>query len=796
MPILSKFNILKYLNVFTKGFLISFLFSIYFLGFLNPVHSQKKRHKLSDSLLINKNTDTAVSGLINKIESYTFTIDHTNFLIKNQIDVTPIAIDLLSIDKRLEGFKARLESKGNLMNLRSINSATILVKEVAEKLSEYQINLSGYRKELLQSNKEVQKIIQDPILNQSITDSVLKEQMEDILHEGKSLDSVQLHTISRVNLILNHVSISLLQADDIVSDMGYLFISKKSAMWGMEEKPLFNATPVMYHQTFLDISWQTLQRSTKIISIYLTGKWNVMVICLLIFIFITAWCLSNLYRIKKSETASKSLDPVHLLNSNAILGCLMAFFTYMPFFFANPPMSFLHLVELFRLCCLSFLIFPFFTAAAKRFWALLSILWIYYAVDDLLLESAFAERWLLFSAGLIFIIIILKLLFNSKVIFKKLTPSSATKAVLIFSLAQVILSVILNIAGRVTLAKIMGISAIQCLMLGFSLQIFCVMVLESIYLQSEAVSKSRFSDFINFKELQIKLKTVLWILASIIWIVSLLRNYTMYDVLLKESNTFFNEQRSVGNMIFTFKSVAVFFCILWLSSVISMAINFFFGNVTQQETGYKKRIGSMMLLIRLSIWTLGFLIAVAAAGIPLDRLSFMLGALGIGIGFGLQNIVNNLVSGIIIAFERPIQVGDIIEVGNMKGTVEEIGVRSSKMKNSEGADIIVPNGDLLSQHLINWTMQDNKKRFEFLMVVPYLKDFNKMKSIIQSRLVDNKMILQTPNPSVIIQSFTDKGIELKIMCWVPDLTKAGLVRSEVMADIYNSLVDVDIVNPN
>ena len=718
--------------MFAKGFLISFLFSIFFLGFLNLVHAQKKRHKLSDSLLINKNTDTAVSGLINKIESYTFTIDHTNFLIKNQIDVTPIAIDLLSIDKRLEGFKARLESKGNLMNLRSINSATILVKEVAEKLSEYQNNLSGYRKELLQSNKEVQKIIQDPILNQSITDSVLKEQMEDILHEGKSLDSVQLHTISRVNLILNHVSISLLQADDIVSDMGYLFISKKSAMWGMEEKPLFNATPVMYHQSFIDISWQTLQRSTKIISIYLTGKWNVMAICLMILIFITAWCLSNLYRIKKSETASKSLDPVHVLNSNAILGCLMAFFTYMPFFFANPPMSFLHLVELFRLCCLSFLIFPFFNAATKRFWALLSILWIYYAVDDLLLESAFAERWLLFSAGLIFIIIILKLLFNSKVIFKKLTPSSATKAVLIFSLAQVILSVILNIAGRVTLAKIMGISAIQCLMLGFSLQIFCVMVLEAIYLQSEAVSKSRFSDFINFKELQIKLKTVLWILASIIWIVSLLRNYTMDDV---------------------------------------------------------------MLLIRLSIWTLGFLIAVAAAGIPLDRLSFMLGALGIGIGFGLQNIVNNLVSGIIIAFERPIQVGDIIEVGNMKGTVEEIGVRSSKMKNSEGADIIVPNGDLLSQHLINWTMQDNKKRFEFLMVVPYLKDFNKMKSIIQSRLVDNKMILQTPNPSVIIQSFTDKGIELKIMCWVPDLTKAGLVRSEVMADIYNSLLDVDIVNP-
>lgn len=778
--------------MYTKGIFISFLCLIFFLGFLQPVHAQKKHHKLSDSLLIKTNTDTAVSGLINKIESYTFTIDHTNFLIKNQIDVTPIAIELLSIDKRLEGFKSRLELKGNQMNLRSINSATILVKEIANKLLEYQINLSNYRNELLHSNKEVKKIIQDPVLTQSITDSVLKEQIDDILSEGKSLDSVQVRTLSRVNLILNHVSISLLQADDIVSDMGYLFITKKSAMWGMEEKPLLMADPSAYHQSLLDICWQTLQRSAKIISIYLTGKWHVLVISLLIFIFITAWYLSNLYSIKKTETATEILAPVHLLKRNGLLGCLLALFIYTPFFFANPPMSFLHFIELFRLICLTFLIYPFLTGASKKYWILFLLLWIYYALDDLLLESAFAERWTLLIAGLVLMIICLKLIFNRKENFKELTESSATKAVLIFSLAQVILSIILNIVGRVTLAKILGVSAIQCLMLGIALQIFCTMVLEAIYLQSEAVSKTRFSDFINFKELQIKLKTILWIVASIIWLVSLLRNYTMYDALVKESNTFFNEQRSIGNMIFTYKSVAVFVCIIWLSSVISMIINFFFGNINQQESGYRKRVGSMMLLIRLIIWTLGFLIAVAAAGIPLDRLSFMLGALGIGIGFGLQNIVNNLVSGIIIAFERPIQVGDIIEVGNMKGTVKEIGVRSSKMKNSEGADIIVPNGDLLSQRLINWTMEDNRKRFEFLIVLPYLKDFNKAKSIIQSRLIENKTILQSPNPAVIIQSFTEIGIELKVMCWVPDLTKAGSIRSEVMADIYNSLLAVGI----
>ncbi len=773
-----------------KKFLLFSLF-VCLLGFLQPGYSQKthhKLHKLSDSVLIITNTDTAVSVLINKIESYTYTIDHTNFLIKNQVDVTPIAIELMAIDKRLEGFKSTFEKKGAQMNLRSVNSSAILVKEIANKLAGYQANLSAYSKELSQSNKEVKKIINDPVLMEDVADSVLKDQIEDILGEGKSLDSAQVQTLSRVNLILNHVSISLLQADDIVSDLGYLSIAKKSSMWGIEEKPLLQVTSSDYHQTLWDIGWQTLQRSAKIISIYISGKWNILAISLLVFIFITTWCLSNMYRIRRSETASDILAPVHLLKRSVLLGCLMGFFTYTPFFFANPPMSFLHFIELFRIIFLSFLIFPFLTVSSKKIWCLLLGVWVYYAFDDLLLDSAFAERWTLLIAGIAFLIICLRLIISSKENFIEIPESSAAKSLVIFSLAQVILSIVMNITGRLTLAKILGVSAIQCLMLGVSLQMFCTMILEAIYMQSEIFSKTRFSDLINFKELQIKLKTILWIIASVVWLISLLRNYTMYDGLIKEATVFFNQQRSIGNMAFTFKSVAVFICIIWVSSVISTVIHFFFGNVSEQESGYRKRIGSMMLLIRLIIWTLGFLVAVAAAGIPLDRLSFMLGALGIGIGFGLQNIVNNLVSGIIIAFERPIQVGDIIEVGNKKGTVKEIGVRSSKMKNSEGADIIVPNGDLLSQHLINWTMQDNMRRIEFLIALPYLTDVNKVKSIIQSRLLVNEGILQSPDPAVIIQSFTDKAIEIKVMCWVPDLTKAGSVRSNVMLDIYNSLM--------
>ncbi len=508
---------------------------------------------------------------------------------------------------------------------------------------------------------------------------------------------------------------------------------------------------------------------------------------MLIFIFITVWCLSNKFRIKKLETASTVLAPVNLLKRSVLLGCVVAFFTYLPFLFANPPMSFLHLIELLRYITVSFLFFPFLTKQSKNIWLFLLIIWIYYALDDMLLESAFAERWTLLIAGILLIVICIKLIIDRKENFVQLHESPATKAILVFTLAQILLSIIFNVTGRFALAKIVGVSGIQCLMLAIALKIFSTMVLEAIYLQSEAFSKTRFSDFINFTELQIRLKRILWIIASVVWIISLIRNLTMYDTMLKSANTFFNERRIIGDMIFTFKSVAVFIFIIWVSSTISTIINFFFGNESIKETGTRKRVGSMMLLIRLTIWTLGFLIAVAATGIPLDKLSFMLGALGVGIGFGLQNIVNNLVSGIIIAFERPIQIGDLIEVGNKSGTVKEIGVRSSKIKSGDGADIIIPNGDLLSQHLINWTMQDTKRRVEFIVSIPYAADIEMVKKLVQSRLVQNEIILQSPAPTVIVQTFAGQAIEIKIMCWVPDLSKAASVRSNVMLDIYNSL---------
>lgn len=245
-----------------------------------------------------------------------------------------------------------------------------------------------------------------------VSESVLLEQLEDIRTEGPALDSLQQKTLSKVNLLRNKVSINLLQSTDIISDMRYLTITRKMGMWKQEEPPLFNAREKDYQNQFYEVIGTALQRSWLIISIYMDEHWNVLTIGLLVLIFIFSWTLLNIRKIKKQENVNSVLLPMHFLPRSVLVGCLLAFFTYMPFFFGNPPMSFIHACELFRLLTLTFLIYPFLTQQSKILWIMLCILWIYYAIDDILLESALGERWGLFLAGIFFTAICIKILTN------------------------------------------------------------------------------------------------------------------------------------------------------------------------------------------------------------------------------------------------------------------------------------------------------------------------------------------------------------------------------------------------
>ena len=200
------------------------------------------------------------------------------------------------------------------------------------------------------------------------------------------------------------------------------------------------------------------------------------------------------------------------------------------------------------------------------------------------------------------------------------------------------------------------------------------------------------------------------------------------------------------------------------------------------KTG-KGGLGSWMLLIRIAIISVGVLLAFASAGIPMDKFAIILGALSVGIGFGLQTLVNNLVSGLIIAFEKPVNVGDIVDISGRNGRMKSIGIRSSVISTWDGADVIIPNGDLLNQHLVNWTLGSNRRRIELTLGVAYGTDLDKVCTLLMELMQSEPRILRNPAPFVLVNQFGNSSIDLSLKFWVPHFSMGLEVKSDLVLAI-------------
>jgi small-conductance mechanosensitive channel len=366
-------------------------------------------------------------------------------------------------------------------------------------------------------------------------------------------------------------------------------------------------------------------------------------------------------------------------------------------------------------------------------------------------------------------------------------PPYTLRAIQIF-IGLHIFSVLLNIAGRFSLAKLLAVTATLNLCLAMGFYLLFQILMESLFLQLEGNKKmeNSLTSFLDFKELQKKSKGFLIKITGILWLVALAKNLTIDDYIYDQVNDFLNSPHQVSSTAFTFRSILVFVIVIWISGLIARVISYFYDFAGQQTklTPQAKKTRSSILLIRLTIFVVGFFVAITAAGIPMDRVTIIIGALGVGIGFGLQNIVNNLVSGVILAFEKPVQVGDIIEVSGKSGTIKEIGIRSSKIECGDGSELIVPNGDLISQHVVNWTLSNNNRRVELIIRVAYGTDVVKAEQILKTIIEGNDDIMKTPAPSVFLYNFSDTAIEFRAWFWAAEISKWLSLKSSVMRAIY------------
>lgn len=251
----------------------------------------------------------------------------------------------------------------------------------------------------------------------------------------------------------------------------------------------------------------------------------------------------------------------------------------------------------------------------------------------------------------------------------------------------------------------------------------------------------------------------------------------------------------IGTVTFTIGSILTFILILTVSFLITSFISFILNGESLKFLKLPKGIPSAIsLVIRYFIIAFGFVLALSSLGIDLSKFNLMAGALGLGIGFGLQTVISNFVSGLILIFERPILPGDTVEVNNLLGKVKRIGVRSSTISTFDGAEVVVPNNNLVADDLINWTLSDNIKRIEVSIGTKYGSDPNEILKLLSDVVEKNKSVLKDPSPLILFDEFGDSSLNFKLRFWVP--YEIGLqVKSDVSIEVYNKFKEFGIEIP-
>lgn len=211
------------------------------------------------------------------------------------------------------------------------------------------------------------------------------------------------------------------------------------------------------------------------------------------------------------------------------------------------------------------------------------------------------------------------------------------------------------------------------------------------------------------------------------------------------------------------------------------------------DLGVRIAVGT---IFRYIILVIGLVIVLQTVGIDLSTLTVLFGALGIGIGFGLQNVTNNFVSGIIILLERPIKVGDRIEIGDVNGDVVRVSMRATTIVTNDNISIIVPNSDFISSKVINWSHTDRNIRFNYPVGVSYKEDPDKVKKILLEVAASNDGVLKEPKPDVLFSDFGESYLEFKLRIWTREyINRPGVLKSKLYFEIFKKFRENGIEIP-
>lgn len=357
-------------------------------------------------------------------------------------------------------------------------------------------------------------------------------------------------------------------------------------------------------------------------------------------------------------------------------------------------------------------------------------------------------------------------------------------------------SILTNVIGMVNLSSVVLHGVFTSVALGMVV-LLSVRIVTSILVVFFKLRKSQ-----NAKALTAmvdatnqRFQPVLIFIGLVLWIIFTLIGFDVYENVLEWFNDSLHTGWTIGDMRFSLGGVLAFVGFFVGALLMAKLAAGIFHDEWMIQALPRGVAPAMSLLLRIIIISIGFYLAMRSAGVDVSKLEFMFGALGVGIGFGLQNVVLNFIAGLILAFERPINLGDTIEIDQEKGVVTNIGVRSSNIRTYSGSEAIIPNGDLISKKVVNWTLANRDRRSRILMKTSSSADPEMVIDLLTKIAKDHELTYSDPAPKTYFYGYgIDGNLDFALMYWTTfsDTLKTD---SEISLSIFKALKEAGIQAP-
>jgi len=435
---------------------------------------------------------------------------------------------------------------------------------------------------------------------------------------------------------------------------------------------------------------------------------------------------------------------------------------------------------------------------ASRWVQWMLLIFVFVAIYELIFYPDIIQRLILLILSVVgfvvFLSMILKRILKGQV--KSMLLYRLIRWTMMLFTLMLLIAIFANLVGAYRLSEFFTITPVKFVITAVAIYIVIQVADALLFLLMASNGLQNINVFKdNFEIIHRKSILLVNILLWAFFIVYALDLFMIKEPVFSWGEKVLKEGWKLGAVDITLGSILIFIFVIWISIQISRIVRAILEkDIFTRVTTAKGVPGTIIMLVRIGLIAGGFFLAAAAAGMELTNLSIIIGAFSVGIGFGLQNIFNNLVSGLILAFERPIKVGDVVQVGELMGIVLSIGFRSSTIRSFDGAEVIVPNGNLISNEMINWTLSDSTRRMDLRIGVAYGTDPEVVLDLIRQAALDHEFVGKEPPPKAYFIGFGDSSLNFRLLAWT-DIEHRLEVESDLAVTINRRLKEAKIEIP-